>query len=294
MPEIVPSTREDRLAALLRAFLQRRSAATLRAYRNDIASFGSHIGTVTPGATAREFFSYDRTTANAAVLSYRAGMEEQGLSPATINRRLSTLRSFVKMARISGLVDWDIEVEGVKNRRVTDTAGPGKSVVQEMLRLTQDNPRDHAILRLLYDLGLRRAEIAGLRCKDVSPGGLMVTGKGHEAGTLLDLPEVTRCAIDAWLAVRVLDGDSLFGISAAAIYRLVKRLSVMAGRPTTPHGIRHTAITEACKAVAKRGMPLEAVRAFSRHVDIRTVMAYRDNEEGIQGKIAEFVAAGAF
>src|SRR3989304_2991588 len=61
------------------------------------------------------------------------------------------------------------------------------------------------------------------------------------------------------------------------------------GRPT---GLRHTAITEACKLAQAKGMGLEEGLDFSRHRDVKVLMVYRDRERNVQGQLATLVAAG--
>jgi len=91
---------------------------------------------------------------------------ERGLAPATVNRRLAALRSLVALARTLGLVGWTLEVGSVKAERYRDTRGPGVAAVRRLLaavegRVDPKALRDRAILRLLFDLGLRRAEVVG-------------------------------------------------------------------------------------------------------------------------------------
>jgi len=58
-----------------------------------------------------------------------------------------------------------------------------------------------------------------------------------------------------------------------------------------PHGIRHTAITQAIDAAAKQGLSIDVVRQFSRHKSIGTLLVYRDQHENKQRQLAEWVSA---
>ena len=64
------------------------------------------------------------------------------------------------------------------------------------------------------------------------------------------------------------------------------------GLKVRPHGLRHTAITEACKLAQAKGMGLEEGLDFSRHRDVKVLMVYRDRERNVQGQLATLVAAG--
>ena len=80
-------------------------------------------------------------------------------------------------------------------------------------------------------------------------------------------------------------------LSTRAIATVVARLARAAGATSKvrPHGLRHTAITEALKAT---GGDLTKTRDFSRHKDIRTVGIYNDNRENHGLEVATGVAAG--
>ena len=72
---------------------------------------------------------------------------------------------------------------------------------------------------------------------------------------------------------------------------VVAKLARAAGATSKvrPHGLRHTAITEALKAT---GGDLTKTRDFSRHKDIRTVGIYNDNRENHGLEVATGVVVG--
>ena len=57
---------------------------------------------------------------------------------------------------------------------------------------------------------------------------------------------------------------------------------------TWPHGIRHTAITEALNLTQG---DVRAVQRFSRHRDVRVLTIYDDNRTDLGGKVARMVAS---
>jgi len=61
-------------------------------------------------------------------------MLDAGLAPATVNRRLSALRSIVQLGRTFGMVTWSREIDGVKTKAYRDTAGPGLQGVTAVKR----------------------------------------------------------------------------------------------------------------------------------------------------------------
>ena len=79
------------------------------------------------------------------------------------------------------------------------------------------------------------------------------------------------------------------------LYKVVRGLGERVGLKVRPHSLRHTAITEACKAAQANGIGLEEVLDFSRHSrkSIAILMVYRDRERNVQGKLASLVAGAA-
>jgi integrase len=73
----------------------------------------------------------------------------------------------------------------------------------------------------------------------------------------------------------------------------VRDLGQDAGLKVRPHGLRHAAITEACKAAQASGIGLEEVLDFSRHSrkSIAILMVYRDRQRNVQGRLASLVSS---
>jgi integrase/recombinase XerC len=142
-----------------------RNPRTLAAYQADLEDFRRFIDdrfirAPTVGK-AVEWLLDVRGLANAFAITYRSQMIERRLQPATINRRLATLRSLVKLANTFGLVLWTLSVENAPVQPYRDTHGPGRDGFRAMLDVARAQPgpkglRDVALLRLLHDLGLRR------------------------------------------------------------------------------------------------------------------------------------------
>jgi len=186
--EIAPFTGTVDTERLVRIFLSNKSERTIAAYKKDLVDFARFLGVEDGGLddAARRFLSVGRGGANALAAEYREHLESRKLSPATINRRLSALRSMVEQAATLGLVSWELKIKGPKSRSYRDTAGPGTRNVQRMMthvRAREDKKgiRDFAILRLLYDLALRRGEVVSLDLEDVDLETCVVRilGKGR-------------------------------------------------------------------------------------------------------------------
>lgn len=291
--------------AVLAAFLAGRSAATLRAYGRDLADFAAFLGVATIDAAADWLLAQPQGAANAAALHYRAHLLERGLAAATVNRRLAALRSLVKVGRLLGAVAWTLDVESVDAQPYRDTRGPGRHGVRAVAavvgsRHDAKGVRDVAIVRLLYTMGLRRAEVRGLDVADVneSAAQLGIVGKGRREKEWLTIPPRTLAALQAWLEIRGRERGALFialdrrsrgtRLSTEAIYRLVRRAGERVGIRARPHGLRHAATTDGLDLT---NGDVRTVSRFTRHRDIRTVQIYDDGRHDQAGQVAGLLDA---
>jgi integrase/recombinase XerC len=161
------------------------------------------------------------------------------------------------------------------------------------------------MLRLFFDMGLRRSSIVYLDIEDVDlkENRIKIFLKGRREKRIKDIPEPTQKALDNWLNIRYEVKGPLFinmdrnrknrgkRITGSGVYSIIQRLSEKVGKRTRPHGLRHLAITEAIKETARRGMPISEVTKFSDHASVSTLMIYNDGIDGIQGKISTWVSS---
>ena len=159
--------------------------------------------------------------------------------------------------------------------------------------------RNTAILRLLFDLALRRGEVAQLDLADldIDNGTIQVIGKGRDPKTTLTLPAATCGALRAWLMVRGAQPGPLFRnfdrarkgnrLTDGGIYRMVRNLGRKIGLVVRPHGLRHAAIT---KALDLTGGNVRSVQKFSRHRNMQTLMVYDDNRQNLAGTVSNLIA----
>src|SRR5262245_24777865 len=178
---------------------------------------------------------------------------------------------------------------------------------------------------LLFDLGLRRAEVCRLDVEDLDTDGaalgllgagraevcrldvedldqdgaaLWILGRGRSQKERLPLPRPTRAALASWLALRGTEPGALFHrldragkgkgrLTGAAVYAVVRQLGEGAGIRARPHGLRHAAITEALDLT---GGDVRQVQRFSRHRNLNTLQRYDDNRQDLAGDVARRLA----
>ncbi|MGI8607858.1 MAG: tyrosine-type recombinase/integrase [Candidatus Dormibacteria bacterium] len=310
--ELIPAATADlsRMApgaGLVDAFLAGRTRRTMEAYRADLEDFRAFLGLASMADASAALLSRGHGEANALAQAYKAHLMERGLSAATVNRRLAALRSLCRMAGMFALIPWRLEVENLAAEPYRDTKGPGRDGYRRLMApldglTTAKACRDRALLRLLYDLALRRGEVLALDLADLDleAGTLAVLGKGRTGKVKLTLPEPTKAALGEWLRARGAGAGPLFTnfdraakgerLRASSLYRLVRSYGAAVGLQVRPHGLRHAAITEALDATHG---DTRAVQRFSRHKDLRILSVYDDNRADMAGDVARLVAASA-
>jgi integrase/recombinase XerC len=293
---------------LYREFLAGRSPHTFDAYAKDVAAFAVFSGASSPGAALTALVAMTAGNGNSCLLAWRAAMLEARLAPATINRRLSAVRSALRFARTIGATTWVPEIQGLKAQTYRDTRGPGLAGTRALLGAASEKSpakaaRDIAIIRLMFDLGLRRGEVVGLDVEDVDRKcrRLWVLGKGRTQKEARTLPAPTLDVIDHWLALRgavARDGEPALFVNVArrepgrrmtghGLYRVIRNLGDSAGVRARPHGLRHASITA---ALDTSNGDVRAAQAHARHANPQTTMRYDDNRQDLAGKVAACVA----
>lgn len=292
---------------LLKNFLSGKSKQTIKAYSDDLNCFRKYLNLTSINQVPELLLSMKIGHANATVISYKNYLIKLGMHSSTINRKLASIRSLVKMGRVFGLVNWTLEVRNEKSVCYRDTSGPGKDNFQKMLTsvLQHNNVksiRDYAILRLLFDLALRASEVVNLNIDDIDliSSEILILGKGNKSKVKMSLPTPTKNALEKWLSIHSSVTDAVFynldnsqshtRLTRVGLYKVIRNIGLEVGIKTRPHGIRHLSITEACKVTQALGMPLEEVLDHSRHKNISTLMIYRDKDSNKQRVISGLIA----
>lgn len=296
-------TAPDVLTMLLR---DKRSENTRKAYRHDVAQFFAAVYHAEPSPELlRRFFALSTHEMTALLIPYKARMIADGRTEATINRRLSAIKSLLKMARRVGLTSANpaeaLDYEKVRPYR--DTRGISAEQAKILLRLpdktTPKGRRDDALLLLLLENALRRAEICGASIGDFASNDAQLSIRGKGQGTQKQAVTLSRRCVqaiqasladrenptaDAPLFVNCSPAYAGKRLTEAGLYAVVREYAKQAGwdKPLSPHRLRHTAITMALDA---SGGDIRKVQRLSRHVKMETLRIYDDNRQDLQGEM---------
>ncbi|MEW6322993.1 MAG: tyrosine recombinase XerC [Acidobacteriota bacterium] len=274
------------------------SAHTVRAYESDIAQYlrATAAGLARPvsALTPRDL---DLTS----VRAYLAALGRTGQARASMARKLSALRTFVRFLRREGVLAHDPAALVVAPRR--DQTIPTHLTEAEMAALLETpdattalGRRDRAILELFYASGLRLSELVGLDLEDVSLSQrvLRVVGKGGKERQVPFNAAAER-ALRAWLKDRAVlrferhgevprqgtrraPGDPLFvnyrgsRLTGRSVHRLVLRSMAQCSARTgvSPHALRHSFATH----LLQRGADLRVIQELLGHARISTTQRY--------------------
>lgn len=155
-----------------------KSPRTLETYLDALDRFTSYLGD--PQADARRILRQD-------VQGWMVSLREAGNSPGSVSVRYRSLRAFFNWLVEEGELDvspvarLSPEKVPVRPPRVLSP-----DEIKALLRATGgrgfEGRRDHAIIRLLLDTGMRRGELAGLRVADLDldRSEAVITGKGSK------------------------------------------------------------------------------------------------------------------
>ena len=289
-----------------------RSPNTKRAYEKDLKDFFLFISGRLPDQNlVLEFLHLEQRHAVAVVLKYKAHLvNKKKLAEATVNRRLSAIKSLTAMGRKLGVCNYTLEdIKGEKVESYRDTTGIPPTDFAKVLALvdrkTLKGKRDYAILRLLWDNALRRSEVCNLNVGDFNAQSstLSILGKGKGTQkTVVDLSRKTVEALADWLiaskgaskvktplfTVIAYNGNGK-RLTGEAIRRLVSELCKKVGiaKQMSPHRIRHSSITT---VLDKNNGNYRATQRFSRHAKPDTVMKYDDNRQKLQKQMTDILA----
>jgi integrase len=275
--------------------------------------------------------AWDFGTTPAAVLwladaqaldTWRLTLEAGGASPNTAAVRVYAIRTLLSVALRDGMIGADqarqLGISPYRSRQSRDHKPVGRRLtVQEVRRLraavdtsTRKGRRDLAILDCMLYLGLRRAEVAGLRLSDFAQDGgrwwAILTGKGSKTRRL-KIPDALYRSLTAWLDAAGLlwhddrpvfysvnKGDAIGDtrISPNDVGRLVAALGATAGLAPASGGGRlgaHDLRRTAARNAHDNGAALLKVQQMLGHANPETTARYIGLDEDDAETATDFV-----
>ena len=262
---------------------KRNSPHTVSAYRRDLSRFSAEFAGQKVDSV---------TTAN--IRDFLISLREQGLSPASVARSLSSIKSFFKyLCQDKQFQDNPAEIlETPKRwRKLPDVLS--SEDVDNLLKSPDLESvlglRDKAMLEILYASGLRGSELINLQVSqlDMQVGYLRTLGKGSKE-RIVPIGAMAKRGVENYilnsrpaLVSSRKDGgkpEELFvtrrgrGMTRQGFWKLLKGYVTQANirASVSPHTLRHAFATH----LLERGADLRSVQQMLGHSDISTTQIY--------------------
>lgn len=266
-------------------FQKRYSRHTVEAYRTDLEGFDAY--------SKSQFDLDDLPHATPVIIrSWLASLREDDITPKSINRKISSLRSFYKYQLKNGTIDNSpmILIKALKvNKRLPSF------VLQRDIDLllqhvefpdTWEGKTEQLLIKIFYNSGLRLSELITLQKKDVdfANKALRVFGKGSKTRvvplnaqllTCIKNYETEKFSLGLQESASLLctkDGKPLY---PKYVYRAVKKYLglVTTNEKKSPHVLRHTFATH----LANNGAEINAVKDLLGHASLASTQVYTHN-----------------
>ena len=213
-----------------------------------------------------------------------ASEHRRGLAPASLQRRLSAVRSLCKHLVARGELGGN-PAQGLRApksaRKLPQVLDPDETA--QLVEVATDTPlgrRDRAMLELFYSSGLRLSELCALRWRelDLDEGLVRVTGKGNKT-RVVPVGSHARLALAAWRAdtpsapsAPVFPGRVAAPISPRAVQLRLRAAAQRQGvwKRVHPHLLRHSFASH----VLESSGDLRGVQELLGHADIATTQIY--------------------
>jgi integrase/recombinase XerC len=267
-------------------FQKRYSQNTVIAYENDLNSFFDFAAKEIEITGLKEISSQ-------LIRTWLADLKEKKVSPKSINRKISSLKSFFRFCLKINLIESSPVATTVSlkvNKRLPSFVNEKETkdmFAENDFPDTFHGKMDQLILQIFYQTGMRRNELINLKEQhiDSSDSTIKILGKGNKERKI-PVGNVLLKMIDAFIAEKRKESGSatdtfLFinekgkQLDPKYIYNMVKKniRKVSTNERASPHVLRHTFATH----LTNHGAPLNDVKELLGHSSLASTQVYTHN-----------------
>ncbi|MBL7701264.1 MAG: tyrosine-type recombinase/integrase [Ferruginibacter sp.] len=267
-------------------FQKRYSPHTITSYQNDLTAFFDFL--------LMQFGEMQLTEIKPTFIrSWLAALKEQELESKSINRKISSLKSFFKYQLRQQTVTvspMTAIISPKVNKRLPQFVD--KKDISNLLTYvefpdTWAGKTDELILHLFYNTGMRQAELTGLKEADISKSNstIKVLGKGNKE-RIIPVSNDLMQKMQGYIAVKRKElesfDDSVLLVTAAgkklypryvysAVNKYLKQVTTIDKK--SPHVLRHSFATH----LMNNGADLNAVKELLGHSSLAATQVYTHN-----------------
>lgn len=268
------------------------SKNTLTAYKSDISRFINHFSGLGIDVDEKH------------VLDFLLILQEMDVSPKTLARNISSLKSYYKFLLENEIIDYNpfALVQTPKTaRKLPDVLSHIEinQLIESIDYSKTAGERDKLIIMLMYGSGLRISELTSLTYNNVfiEDGIIRVHGKGNKE-RLIPIGKKTLNQLELYTSyyrkkIEVQKGyEGLIivnqrgrSLSRIYIFRILKELAAKAqiNKNISPHTLRHSFAT----VLVEAGADLRAVQQMLGHESITTTEIYTHLDKSYLKSIIE-------
>ena len=262
---------------------RRYSPLTAKSYRRDMERYARYLSVT--------YALSDLSQATTPMIkSFLVQLKNEKLSNRSINRMISTLKTFYKFCMREGVADKS-PMTGIRNLKLPKNLVkfvPESDINKVSFENSDDYTikRDELLFEILYQTGIRKAELIGLKDGDVDRMAMRikVLGKRNKE-RFIPVGRNLLQMIEHYLALRddrfenhadrLLLNDKGEEMTPYFVYNKVHQLleGVTSLRQKSPHVLRHTFATH----LLDEGASLVAIQKLLGHTDLATTQVYAHN-----------------
>ena len=259
------------------------SSHTLTAYTNDLLSFQEFL--------VSHYDTDELEAVNYSLIrSWIVYLVDQGISNNSVNRKISSLRTFYKFLLKIKMVETSplLKHKSLKVPKKQQIPFSEKELDQVLNHIQYpegfDGIRDKLIIEMFYTTGIRRIELINLKLHnvDLSGGTLKVLGKRNKERLIPILPilseEIKLYLLQRTKLEQIIDSEYFFlmlkgvKLKESFVYKLINDYfsNVSEKVKRSPHILRHTFATH----LLNNGADLNSVKELLGHSSLASTQVY--------------------